>query len=131
MVLFTPFAGSWLNMAESIQRILGRRALEGQHPQTTQQIIAWLEATARGWNADPTPFVWGGNAPPDALVHGNAAMRWQVPEPTSPVPSSGANMATLNASDPLAVFHNVMPGQYNLSFDYPPSIVIPLQLLVV
>jgi hypothetical protein len=60
MVLFTPLGGSWLNMAESIQRILGRRALEGQYPETPEQIIAWLEATAQGWNADPTPFVWGG-----------------------------------------------------------------------
>jgi hypothetical protein len=60
MVLYTPLSGSWLNMAESIQRILGRRALAGQHPETTDQIIAWLEATARGWNAAPTPFVWGG-----------------------------------------------------------------------
>src|SRR5262249_22062007 len=60
MVLYTPLSGSWLNMAASIQRILGRRALAGQHPETTDQIIAWLEATARGWNADPTPFVWGG-----------------------------------------------------------------------
>jgi hypothetical protein len=60
MVLFTPLGGSWLNMAESIQRLLGRRALEGQHPTSPQQIIAWWEATARAWNADPTPFVWGG-----------------------------------------------------------------------
>jgi hypothetical protein len=60
MVLFTPLSGSWLNMAESIQRILLRRALAGQHPQTPEQIIAWLEATARAWNADPTPFTWGG-----------------------------------------------------------------------
>ena len=60
MVLSTPLSGSWLNRAESIQRLLGRRALAGQHPQTTDQLIAWLEATARGWNADPTPFVWGG-----------------------------------------------------------------------
>jgi DDE superfamily endonuclease len=60
MGLYTPLSGSWLNMAESIQRILGRRALDGQHPETTDQIIAWLEATARGWNAHPTPFVWGG-----------------------------------------------------------------------
>jgi len=30
MLLFTPLAGSWLNMAESIQRILVRRALSGQ-----------------------------------------------------------------------------------------------------
>jgi hypothetical protein len=31
--LYTPLGGSWLNMAESIQRIVERRALEGQHPQ--------------------------------------------------------------------------------------------------
>jgi hypothetical protein len=47
--LYTPLSGSWLNMAESIQRILVRRALDGQHPQTPQQIIAWLEETVAGW----------------------------------------------------------------------------------
>ena len=60
MPLYTPLSGSWLNMAESIQRILKRRALRGQHPETPDQIISWLEATARGWNRNPTPFVWGG-----------------------------------------------------------------------
>jgi hypothetical protein len=60
MPLYTPLGGSWLNMAESIQRILKRRALAGQHPQTPDQIIAWLEAAARGWNRAPTPFIWGG-----------------------------------------------------------------------
>jgi hypothetical protein len=60
MVLYTPRSGSWLHRAESIHRILGRRALAGQHPQTPQDIIDALEATARAWNADPTPFSWGG-----------------------------------------------------------------------
>ena len=60
MALYTPLGGSWLNMAESIQRILIRRALEGQNPETPEQIMAWLEAVARGWNSDPTPFEWGG-----------------------------------------------------------------------
>lgn len=60
MPLYTPLGGSWLNMAESIQRILKRRALDGQHPQTPEDIIAWLEAAARGWNRAPTPFTWGG-----------------------------------------------------------------------
>jgi hypothetical protein len=58
--LYTPLGGSWLNMAESVQRILGRRALEGHHPESAQQVMAWLTATVRGWNAAPTPFVWGG-----------------------------------------------------------------------
>lgn len=60
MPLYTPLSGSWLNMAESIQRILKRRALSGQHPETPSEIIAWLEATACGWNRNPTPFIWGG-----------------------------------------------------------------------
>jgi len=60
MPLYTPLGGSWLNMAESIQRVLKRRALEGTHPTTPAEIIAGLEATARGWNQAPTPFVWGG-----------------------------------------------------------------------
>jgi hypothetical protein len=58
--LYTPLSGSWLNMAESIQRILGRRALAGHHPQTPDQIIAWLEETVVGWNTAPTPFTWHG-----------------------------------------------------------------------
>lgn len=60
MPLYTPVGGSWLNMTESIQGIVAARALSGQHPQSPQQIIAWIEATARGWNRDPTPFEWGG-----------------------------------------------------------------------
>jgi len=60
MPLYTPLGGSWLNMAESMQRILVRRALSGQYPQTQEQIIAWLEQTVAGWNQDPTPFVWNG-----------------------------------------------------------------------
>jgi hypothetical protein len=60
MVLYTPLGASWLNMSESIQRILVRRALAGEHPRKPEQIIEWLEEAARGWNRDPTPFEWGG-----------------------------------------------------------------------
>jgi len=35
-------------MAESIRRILVYRALDGQAPETPQQIVAALEATAKG-----------------------------------------------------------------------------------
>jgi hypothetical protein len=79
--LYTPIAGSWLNMAESIQRIIVRRALAGQHPQTTQQLMDWLAATVRGWNADPTPFVWGGK---------RAARRQRVRERRHGLGGSGA-----------------------------------------
>ena len=60
ILLYTPLGGSWLNMTESIQRILEQRALAGQHPTEPAEIIEWLESAARGWNCDPTPFVWGG-----------------------------------------------------------------------
>jgi hypothetical protein len=60
MPLYTPLGGSWLNMAESIQRVIKRRALAGQHPRTPQAIIENLEGAARAWNRHPTPFTWGG-----------------------------------------------------------------------
>jgi hypothetical protein len=60
MPLYTPLSGSWLNMAESLQRIIVGRALAGQHPQSADEVIAWLEDTVAGWNAAPTPFVWDG-----------------------------------------------------------------------
>ena len=60
MPLYTPLSGSWLNMAESIQRVLKRRALDGQHPASPAEVVAWIEAVAGHWNAAPTPFAWGG-----------------------------------------------------------------------
>jgi hypothetical protein len=58
--LYTPLGGSWLNLTESVQRILVRRALGGQHPQSAQEVMDWLGAAVRGWNKAPTPFHWGG-----------------------------------------------------------------------
>ncbi len=60
MPLYTPLGGSWLNMAESLQRIIVGRALAGQQPQSAEEVITWLEETVAGWNAAPTPFVWDG-----------------------------------------------------------------------
>ena len=57
---YTPIAGSWLNMAESLQRIIARRALAGHQPQTAAEVITWLEETVAGWNEQPTPFIWDG-----------------------------------------------------------------------
>ena len=81
MPLYTPLSGSWLNMTESVQRILKRRALEGHHPKDPEEIIAWLEATARGWNRHPTPFVWHGK---------RAARRARSHARRHPVGGSGA-----------------------------------------
>jgi DDE superfamily endonuclease len=58
--LYTPLGGSWLNMAESVQRIVVRRALAGQHPESAATVMEWLGAAVAGWNRAPTPFAWGG-----------------------------------------------------------------------
>ena len=50
-------------MAESIQRILKRR--DGQHATRPEEIIAWLEAAARGWNREPRRSSGVANARPD------------------------------------------------------------------
>jgi transposase len=60
LLLYTPLGGSWLNMAESIQRIVVRRAIIGRHLETAEDVKEALEASVRGWNRAPTPFVWGG-----------------------------------------------------------------------
>ena len=60
MPLYTPVGGSWLNVAESIQRVLKGRALRGQQPADTGEIVERFRAVARYWNRKPTPFVWGG-----------------------------------------------------------------------
>jgi len=60
MPLSTPLSGSWLNLAEAVRRILVGRALAGEHPQAAGELIGWLDDTVAGWNADPTPFTWGG-----------------------------------------------------------------------
>jgi hypothetical protein len=60
MPLYTPLSGSWLNMAEALQRIVVGRALAGQHPQSPGELIGWLDDAVAGWNTQPTPFVWDG-----------------------------------------------------------------------
>jgi hypothetical protein len=113
--LYTPLSGSWLNMAESIQRILKRRALEGQHPQTPAEIIAVLEATVRGWHQAPTPFVWGGKR---ALRRAHSRQRYHrlrgsggLRRSSAPSASQfGATMATKLSNDPLGQLQHTLLG---------------------
>lgn len=60
LLLSTPNAGSWLNMAESVQRIIKRRALQGYHVYDVEILKDWFRETIEGWNRHPTPFIWGG-----------------------------------------------------------------------
>lgn len=59
-LLYTPLSGSWPNMAESVQRIIIRRAISGQHYQTSEELMGALSSASRWWNENPTPFIWGG-----------------------------------------------------------------------
>ena len=48
MPLYTPLSGSWLNMTESIQRILAQRALAGQTPANPRK-------SSTGWRRPLAP----------------------------------------------------------------------------
>ena len=100
MPLYTPLGGSWLNMAEPIQRILKRRTLDGQHPQSPAEIGTWFRQTAQAWNRQPTPFLWNGKRrqrrrkpPGDGHTIGGSAAHTQQPlsphrrrSPECPIP---------------------------------------------
>jgi DDE superfamily endonuclease len=107
MPLYTPLGGSWLNMAESFQRILKRRALGGQHPQSSAEITALLEQTATGWNRHPTPFEWGGRRAFSSSARAAApSCPWRLgrlhPPARTLAHPAGQPMATTLRSDPLA-----------------------------
>jgi hypothetical protein len=97
MPLYTPVGGSWLNMAESIERVLKRRALDGQHPHSPEEIGDWFEQTARGWNEQPTPFVWNGKRRQRRRSYGDRAHRLGGSGACTyrPLPRNRANRASL------------------------------------
>jgi hypothetical protein len=98
MPLYTPIGGSWLNMAESMQRILVRRGLSGQNPGTTEQIISLLEEVAQGWNLDPTPFEWGGKRAARREEVINATMLWVAQAHALAIQSAVAKSYSNNGS---------------------------------
>ncbi len=109
---YTPLGGSWLDMAESIQRVLKRRALSGQHPRSPAEIGAWFEQAARAWNRQPTPFLWNGKRrrrrrrrPGDGYpISGSAAHAHQPLAPAAiSSPKLPPGMPDLKASDPLVL----------------------------
>ena len=103
MPLDTPVGGSWLNMAESIPRVLNRRALDGPPPSHPGDIIARFASVAKDWKAAPTPFVGGGaSGPPGGRGNENDGTPWADQGPSRDSRSDDCGMATGEASDPLA-----------------------------
>ena len=103
MPLYTPVGGSWLNMAESLQRILKRRALDGRYPTDTAQIIAWFEAAAAALGRGADALSVGRQADGAAAAATRAPSRpWRLggllPRPG---PATHRFMATGKPSDPL------------------------------
>ncbi len=92
-------------MAESIQRILKRRALAGHHPQTPEQMIAWLAAARPRLESDADSRCLGRGAPctsgasPAARPCGRMS-RGTSPPSTHTAPSSMRH-AISDATDPL------------------------------
>ena len=78
MPLYTPLSGSYLNMAESIQRILKRRALSGQQPTSPEEIIGWLEAAGARLESAPDAvrLGWEAASAPRACLRASACRRW-------------------------------------------------------
>jgi len=76
----------WLfQQAEALQRIVVRRALAGQHLQTPEAIITWLEETVAGWNENPTPFTGAASARSDGPERDNDG--WVVHLPSWLIPT--------------------------------------------
>lgn len=62
-----PKKAAWLNLIEGYWRILQERALAGRDFPDELQLDASLLATAKEWNEQPTPFLWG--RPPKTKRH--------------------------------------------------------------
>ena len=67
-LLYTPCAGSWRNLAESVQRIIIRRALAGHHIYDVEILKDWLRDTIEGWNRHPTPSSGEASGTPAAIA---------------------------------------------------------------
>jgi hypothetical protein len=57
MPLDTPLCGSWLNMAKSMQRIMVRRALTGQYPQTPEKSLRYWKRPSMHRTNSPRSYV--------------------------------------------------------------------------
>lgn len=74
--LYTPLSGSWLNMAESVQRIIVRRALSGQHPKTARACHRLARANGRRVECRSHAFRVEWQAPSSSGACPSAPTRW-------------------------------------------------------
>ena len=91
MPLYTPVGGSWLNMAESIQRVLKRRALGGQHPESDRPDHRLVRGGGRALERGP-----------DAVRVGREAVRHVASGSGSVATGVGGSGACTRRADPQA-----------------------------
>ena len=107
MPLYTPVGGSWLNMAESIQRILKRRALDGQHPTDGERDHGAGSRRSPGIGTRPRRRSSGAVIGRTGVGGSESvATGWAAREPAPGRRSGGVRariMATPNANDPLVI----------------------------
>ena len=94
LLLYTPLSGSWLNLAESFQRILVRRALRASTPHSRGDHHL-AGGDGGGMEADPTPFTWAASA-----LTGASALACAVTSGWRD-PAHGASIPLLLPDDPL------------------------------
>src|SRR4051812_3437446 len=89
-------AAHQIGRRESIERVLKRRALDGQHPHSPAEIGSWFEQMAQCWNEQPTPFVWNGKRrqrrcrPGGDQTHRLRGPWGRTPPPPPPKPANRA-----------------------------------------
>ena len=96
---YTPLGGSWLNMAESFQRILKRRALEGQHPHSSAEIIPAWSKRRKGGTGTPRPLSGAAGGPNAAGGSACAVTRLAARALTPAAPCAGAPRGPINGNN--------------------------------
>lgn len=69
---FTPTSASWLNQVEGLFGILGKQSLATTDFQSTKALSKHIDAYMKGWNKNPTPFVW--TKPANAIIRSHRKM---------------------------------------------------------
>jgi len=111
MPLYTPLSGSWLNMAESIQRILVRRALAGETPDCSEGHHRLARGDRARLECRPHAIRLGRQAPAPARAQPPTPPprpRWLRRLRSSPGPPATyhpRSMAAFMPSDPLVLRH--------------------------
>lgn len=63
---------AWLNQVEGLFGILGKQSLATTDFPSTKALSKHIDAYMKGWNKNPTPFVW--TKPANAIIRSHRKM---------------------------------------------------------